>query len=520
MKQKPVFIILTGLIVVAAFALLVGLFLPRFKEALHDQLVQAVLLTLTQEERDAIYRQIVDVGSDIWEVVPDPLVARLAKRDLVVTHVQAEVRTNNAGLRSSRPFKKKAPNVFRIVCLGDSMVLGQGGLEEDRFCDQIESFYRDRGITAGGKKIETYAVGLGGWTAVQEAAYLSARLSAYEPDIVLVLTVGNDITDNQGVTGTGATTQGFSPEHRDWGSATFSDRAGMMFGMSRQTALSTEIGPEARSRWRKAMQALRRLAEVQTRRGGKILNSVSLRKNAKSVYFVETYKHFYSEYGPATPFIVTSYFRSKETMLPHNAHPSRRGHGIFASHYIHMLDHLGWLDVPQAELPPLDRRLSLETNPAPDLALLQQQRQKFIDSHLRPSIRFAPLKDWQTMAFLGGILPDVIGPDARKAAPWASVRSGFLLRHKKPQEDARVFVEIRIPPRPELFPFRVRIFLNGQLAETFEYREPDEWDRYFLEASIESPGEVVEVVLRTDSYFSEIEDHRMKSFQLIRAMVR
>ncbi len=515
------FTALTILILAAVFTQLVALALPRLKRALNDQLVQAVVLTLTGEEREAVYREVADAAGGIWDVVPDPRVARLAKRNLTVTYARAEVRTNSAGLRSSKPFTEKAPGQFRIICLGDSMVFGQGGLEADRFCDQIEAFYRAKGIMVDGRTIETYAVGLGGWTTVQEANYLGSRLSAYDPDVVLVLTVGNDITDNLGVTGAGTTTMAFSPEHRDRGSATFSDIAGRMFGMGRQTALSTEIGPEARARWRKAMQTLRRLSEVQTRRGGKILSSVSLRTNPKSSYFVETYKRFYLEHGPATPFVVTSYFRGEETMLPHNAHPNRRGHAIFAGHYIHMLDRLGWIAVPEGELPPLDPRLSLETDLAPDLELLRHHRLRFIRANLRSSLDFTRLDRRHTMAFLGGILPDEIGPSALDAPPWASVRSGFLLRRENPEEAADAIVEIRIPPHPELYPLRVDMLLDGRLAGSFVYAEPAETGHHVLEAPLTTPGEeAVEIVLETDAYFCGIDDHRMKSFQLISAEVR
>ncbi len=519
MSKKLLFTALTALIVVAICALLVALALPVLKSRLRDQLVQTVAWTLTEEEREVLYRQAADAGKGIWDVVPDPLVARVAKRGIKTTRAGAEVRINNAGFRSSKPFKKKEPGRFRIICLGDSFVFGQGGPEEDRFCDQIEAFYRDQGITVEGKTIETYAIGIGGWTAVQEATYLSTRISSYEADVVLVLTVANDITDSYGVTGAGTTTRAFSPEHRDWGSAFFSEKAGAAFGTLKQAALTTDICPEARDRWRKAMLALRRLSEVQTRRSGKILNSVSIGPGPRARYFVETYKRFYKLHGPETPFVVTSYFRSEETKLAHDSHPNRRGHAIYANHYIHMLDRLGWLPVPEGRLPPLDRRLSLEIDPAQDHEQQRRYRREVI-RRLRPVLDFTRLEQLDMLAFLGGIMPDEIGARALDAPPWASVRSGFLLRFKNTRTAARVAVEIDVPPRPELFPFRVEMSINGRLAETFDFAEPNATGGYTLETVVEAPGEVVEVLLRTDSYFCEIDDHRMKSFQLISAEAR
>ncbi len=246
-----------------------------------------------------------------------------------------------------------------------------------------------------------------------------------------------------------------------------------------------------------------------------------MRANPKSIYFAEIYKQVYPQHGPETPFVVTSFFRSEETKLPRDSHPNRRGHAIFANHYIHMLDRLGWLPVPEGELPTLDPRLSLETDPAPDLDLLRRYRREFIRLNLSSSLDFTRLGRRDTMGFLGGILPDRFAARSFDSPPWASVRSGFLLRRKKPWRAADAVVEIRIPPRPELFPFRVELHLDGRLAETFAYAEPSDTGLYLLEAPLATPGEkVVEIVLRSDSYFAEIDDHRMKSFQLISAEVR
>src|SRR6185436_12440983 len=113
---------------------------------------------------------------------------------------------NNAGMRADHDFAAKPAEVFRIVCLGDSFVFGMGGPSADRFCDQLEAFYREHQVRAAGRSIETYAIGLPSWTLVQETAYLTSRISSYDPDIIIVLSVANDITDNIGVTGVGALT--------------------------------------------------------------------------------------------------------------------------------------------------------------------------------------------------------------------------------------------------------------------------------------------------------------------------
>jgi hypothetical protein len=187
--------------------------------ALRSQIVQRLMrpalldymaANLDEQSRNELYEELAKSEGTLWDTVPDVLVGRLAKRQGEFRYKQSVVRTNNAGLRSALPYTLKRPGVFRIVCLGDSMVFGEGGLEEDRFCDQVERFYSEQGIRPDDKRIETYALGLPSWTLLQEARYLSRRLTAYDPDLIVVLTTANDITDSFGVTGKGTLTTKFT----------------------------------------------------------------------------------------------------------------------------------------------------------------------------------------------------------------------------------------------------------------------------------------------------------------------
>jgi lysophospholipase L1-like esterase len=445
----------------------------------------------------------------------------LAKRNVTTTHKQAEVKTNNAGMRSSERYSRKRSGIFRVVCLGDSFVFGTAGKEEDRFCDQLEEYYRKNKITVDGKTIETLALGLGSWTTVQETTYLSSRISAYDPDVIIVLTTGNDISDNRGVTGAGAATRLFSPEHRDWGSAVFSNSAGREFGVNGYTALTTDLSSEARHRWEKAMRSLKNLVELQHRREKMILLSVLNSEGCETEYFHELYKYYVQQSEIEAPFLVTSYFRSIETCLPHDGHPNRYGHEILRDHYVHALHSLGWVTFPDSMLPELDRRLFLEFSPEPDFQKLDEFRKAHIDQHLRSSYsgRFTPES---LFVVLGGLFPERRGKEALNTPPWLSIRSAFLL--KVPDSvTQQVEVEINAPPLVELFPLTIDLYVDALLVGTYHFPTPVGDNHYHLVAKLPPKSiedGVVEVLLKTEQYFTTISDPRMKSFRLIAAHLK
>jgi len=165
--------------------------------------------SINLKENKHFMKSLARQGHAMWTTIPDPLVGRIGIPFLKKNHKQAMVHFNNAGLRSIVNFGTKKKSVYRIVCLGDSYVMGEGGEEKDRFCNQIQDYFTKEKILVEGKVVETQAVGLSSWTMIQEANYLRNRLTAYDPDLVIVLTVDNDITTSSGVNGYGQLTADF-----------------------------------------------------------------------------------------------------------------------------------------------------------------------------------------------------------------------------------------------------------------------------------------------------------------------
>jgi hypothetical protein len=68
----------------------------------------------------------------------------------------------------------------------------------------------------------------------------------------------------------------------------------------------------------------------------------------------------------------------------------------------------------------------------------------------------------------------------------------------------------------------LELFVDGQLTGAYDFEQPSEAGLHRLDAALPATtagAEAIEVLLRTDSYFTRIRDPRMRSFQLISARV-
>ena len=271
------------------------------------------------------------------------------------------------------------------------------------------------------------------------------------------------------------------------------------------------------------MSTLGRLVELQHRRGKKILLAVL---EMYQTYFTEIYKANLQALGIDAPYVATNYFPSRETRLPHDGHPNRLGHSTYMAHFVRLFDALGWIPGPEALRPELHEGLTLEISPPPDPSQLAKDRREFADFALETSLDFTALERHDSLGFLGGILKSGWlgkGQASFEKPPWASVRAGFLLKRPSGSDPEAVTLDVEIPPIVELFPLRIDLHVNGRLMRQFAFEEPAEEARYTLSAAVPPLSDddlAIEVLLETDSYFTEIVDPRMKSFRLLSAQVR
>lgn len=132
---------------------------------------------------------------------PDPDVGHV----YVANHTQVlqtrefsvEWKSNAQGVRGERDFGPKAPGVTRILCVGDSFTA----------CDQVpyaqtwpavlEAELSKRLTEAQSeRKVEVVNCGFPGFSTANEAAWIAKFAGAFEPDVVLVATTPNDLSEN------------------------------------------------------------------------------------------------------------------------------------------------------------------------------------------------------------------------------------------------------------------------------------------------------------------------------------
>ena len=99
---------------------------------------------------------------------------------------------NSHGLRGPETTYEKSPATFRILNLGDSIVMGWGVREEDTYGQRLESMLNKE--SGGDTRFEVINAGVPGWNLENALAYLQAEGLKYEPDLILLgVTTANDI---------------------------------------------------------------------------------------------------------------------------------------------------------------------------------------------------------------------------------------------------------------------------------------------------------------------------------------
>jgi hypothetical protein len=99
------------------------------------------------------------------------------------------VRLNAQGLRDREIPYEKPDGEKRILLLGDSVTFGWGVSQGESFGDQMEPLLE----SSSGRRWEVINAGVNGYNTEQEAIYFRIEGLRYEPDIVIVTYLENDI---------------------------------------------------------------------------------------------------------------------------------------------------------------------------------------------------------------------------------------------------------------------------------------------------------------------------------------
>jgi lysophospholipase L1-like esterase len=104
----------------------------------------------------------------------------------------AEVSINSLGIRNRELTREKGEGTYRILCLGDSVTFGYGTESDKTYVKVLESILREGHPD---RRFETINAGIGGFTTLQELLFLKTIGLEFEPDLVTVGFVLNDVTD-------------------------------------------------------------------------------------------------------------------------------------------------------------------------------------------------------------------------------------------------------------------------------------------------------------------------------------
>lgn len=121
---------------------------------------------------------------------PFPDVVYELKPGLSGTFRGNPLRVNAHGLRGPEVTLEKPPGTFRIAGIGDSVMFGWGVGEGDPYLQVLERQLAER---YPGRRFECLNFAVPGYNAAIEAAVLQRRALAFEPDLVVVHFVHNDL---------------------------------------------------------------------------------------------------------------------------------------------------------------------------------------------------------------------------------------------------------------------------------------------------------------------------------------
>jgi lysophospholipase L1-like esterase len=157
-------------------------------------LLEGVAYLWERNQANSLYAwELVASRRMVWVQYPEPGAGyTLMKPDSHYEWQNISVDVNSHGLRGPETTYEKPPSTFRILNLGDSVVMGWGVREEETYGQQLESLLNKDGSSK--LRFEVINAGVPGWSLDNALAYLQAEGLKYEPDlIVLDLTISNDI---------------------------------------------------------------------------------------------------------------------------------------------------------------------------------------------------------------------------------------------------------------------------------------------------------------------------------------
>jgi lysophospholipase L1-like esterase len=144
-----------------------------------------------------IVLRIVDLGHayysapELYQPSDDPRILFEPRPNFVGYSEGTSVTTNSHGLRERELPLEKPVGTRRILFLGDSVTFGPGVRDDEPYARQVEALLR----TDGAGPVETVNAGVVGYNTIQELGRLDTVGLAYQPDVVVLTFVVNDLLE-------------------------------------------------------------------------------------------------------------------------------------------------------------------------------------------------------------------------------------------------------------------------------------------------------------------------------------
>lgn len=369
---------------------------------------------LSVEERDQLKQaaldQLISRGVGIWDSHPDSQVGRVLLTGLDGAEMDdIEVQSNSMGLREREFSLPKPKKTVRIVLLGDSFVFGERVDADERFGARLEEYLSEKAILDG-RKIEVLHLGLGSWNFISESNWGRRQLSLLQPDLVVLLTVINDLDDSDGVRGFGSKAN-FSPLRRSQASSRVTTNHAVAYlGFRIANSLHEARDYESRTRFAEAKREVHKLKNLCEDLGTKFLLLVHW--GARSVIVQENIVGDMT--ADQVAYLPSSFSKNMDYWAdPNDSHWNAKGHelvsqilyGWVRSHDLFPeLQLEAWPEAEEFSRVTLEEGLFESTRTVHVVSFLKQFKPE-------PTLRLDDLTDYSAAQIYSGVWADgVVGP--------------------------------------------------------------------------------------------------------------
>jgi len=124
--------------------------------------------------------------------LPDPVLGKVLRPHARLRGSRGELTVNSLGFRGREFSREKPPGVYRVVCMGDSVVFGRYAPSDD----QVWTAQLQKRLTSRwGRPVEVINAGVPGYSVETNIDLLRLRVLPLRPDLIIVCQLVNDLNN-------------------------------------------------------------------------------------------------------------------------------------------------------------------------------------------------------------------------------------------------------------------------------------------------------------------------------------